>query len=321
MSDQRSMAKHPGAASDRNAIKGGALREGTPRESTLRKRTAVQPAANVQIVCADSRLADEYRAELDRGAEPRSCAVVSSPAEARRIYEQVEQRVTLLDESAVPAENSLEAAVALLAETAPVVVAAPERRWELTFLVTSGAADFVPRSGSFVAVAAARVEQRVRLAPVGSQRPIFPGDEFAGDFGEIFRHEINNELTGILGNAELLLLRRDRLPPDAVERLETIAQLAVRVRETVRRLSHAWDLWQRRPRSAPPPQPAAPPLAEGSYSVTNPSRSNDARRSTTGLASVPRMPLLRLGTEPPGPETRPGAAAAQWDKTWRTRKG
>ncbi len=57
------------------------------------------------------------------------------------------------------------------------------------------------------------------------------------DFGELLRHEVNNPLTGILGNAELLLARRDRLPPRDVERLETIAELAVRLRETVRRLS------------------------------------------------------------------------------------
>ncbi len=97
-------------------------------------------------------------------------------------------------------------------------------------------------------VAAARVERRIRLAAVAADLPAFPGRESAADFGEIFRHELNNELTGILGNAELLLSRRDRLPSDAVERLRTIAQLAVRVRETVRRLSHAWDLWQRQPR-------------------------------------------------------------------------
>jgi signal transduction histidine kinase len=52
---------------------------------------------------------------------------------------------------------------------------------------------------------------------------------------------VNNPLTGILGNTELLLARRDRLPPAAVERLEIIAGLAVRLRETVRRLSNAWD--------------------------------------------------------------------------------
>ncbi len=65
------------------------------------------------------------------------------------------------------------------------------------------------------------------------------GTEWAADFGEILRHEVNNPLTGILGNAEMLLAGRDRLPASAVERLETIAHLAVRLRETVRRLSSA----------------------------------------------------------------------------------
>ena len=69
----------------------------------------------------------------------------------------------------------------------------------------------------------------------------FPKDQLSGDFGEILRHEVNNPLTGILGNTELLLARRDRLPPAAVERLETIAGLALRSRETVRRFSNAWD--------------------------------------------------------------------------------
>lgn len=64
------------------------------------------------------------------------------------------------------------------------------------------------------------------------------------DFGEVLRHELNNPLTGILGNAELLLLevRRgkiDLLPHDR-QRLEIIAELAVRMRETVRQLSDRW---------------------------------------------------------------------------------
>ncbi|HXY00518.1 MAG TPA: histidine kinase dimerization/phospho-acceptor domain-containing protein [Candidatus Limnocylindrales bacterium] len=65
------------------------------------------------------------------------------------------------------------------------------------------------------------------------------------DFGEVLRHELNNPLTGILGNAELLLveLRRKNvsLPPQAQARLEIIAALAVRMRETVRRLSEEWE--------------------------------------------------------------------------------
>jgi len=65
------------------------------------------------------------------------------------------------------------------------------------------------------------------------------------DFGELLRHELNNPLTGILGNAELLLVEMQRgdgvLPEQARLRLETIAALAVRMRETVRRLSEDWQ--------------------------------------------------------------------------------
>ena len=66
------------------------------------------------------------------------------------------------------------------------------------------------------------------------------------DFGEVLRHELNNPLTGILGKAELLLVEMRRnhveLPPHAQTRLETIAALAVRMRETVRRLSEEWEV-------------------------------------------------------------------------------
>ena len=59
----------------------------------------------------------------------------------------------------------LESTVATLTAAAPVVVvAASERQSELAFLITSGAADFVVRSGQFVAVAVGLVERRVHLA-------------------------------------------------------------------------------------------------------------------------------------------------------------
>ncbi|HTP67569.1 MAG TPA: histidine kinase dimerization/phospho-acceptor domain-containing protein [Dongiaceae bacterium] len=65
------------------------------------------------------------------------------------------------------------------------------------------------------------------------------------NFGELLRHELNNPLTGILGNAELLLVEMHRqqitLPEEARSRLETIAALAVRMRETVRQLSEDWQ--------------------------------------------------------------------------------
>ncbi|HEY2118884.1 MAG TPA: histidine kinase dimerization/phospho-acceptor domain-containing protein [Candidatus Acidoferrum sp.] len=64
-------------------------------------------------------------------------------------------------------------------------------------------------------------------------------------FGQVLRHELNNPLTGILGNAELLFVELHRknieLPSSLEGRLETIASLAVRMRETVRNLSQEWE--------------------------------------------------------------------------------
>ena len=138
--------------------------------------------------------------------------------------------------------ETVETALALLTETAPVVVAAaPEKQTGMAFLITAGAVDFVARTGDFLPIVAGMLDRRVRMAERATGMIQFPKDELSGDFGEILRHEVNNPLTGILGNTELLLARRDRLPPAAVERLETIAGLAVRLRETVRRLSNAWD--------------------------------------------------------------------------------
>lgn len=78
--------------------------------------------------------------------------------------------------------------------------------------------------------------------PIGEPQP--PGSDDR-DFGEVLRHELNNPLTGILGNAELLLMavkrKRLELPAPVEHRLETIATLAVRMRETVRRLSEEWE--------------------------------------------------------------------------------
>lgn len=45
------------------------------------------------------------------------------------------------------------------------------------------------------------------------------------------RHEINNPLSGILGNAELALAGKAKIPADVRERLERIAQLAMQIRE------------------------------------------------------------------------------------------
>jgi len=133
------------------------------------------------------------------------------------------------------------------------VVGGSEQQPELQALLAGGTVDFVMRAAGCLSVALGLVERRLRQR--GSwrnakmTRPVetddHPADVDIRDFGEILRHELNNPLTGILGNAELLLveLRRKKvpLPQQAEHRLETIAALAVRMRETVRRLSDQWE--------------------------------------------------------------------------------
>ena len=145
----------------------------------------------------------------------------------------------------------LDSVVSTLAVHAPVVVIGPRaRELELAALVGAGSVNFVPRACGCLPVALGHVEQRLRQARQVTDVPLraIPnGDANASEaFGEILRHELNNPLTGILRNAELLLaeVRRKndgRLPNGGQQRLETIAELAVRLRETVRRLSEDWE--------------------------------------------------------------------------------
>ena len=70
------------------------------------------------------------------------------------------------------------------------------------------------------------------------------------------RHEINNPLTGVIGQAQLLL--REELNATARRRVETIEQLAGRIRDTVARLRdvqrphQALEVEDERERDAPP---------------------------------------------------------------------
>jgi signal transduction histidine kinase len=227
--------------------------------------------------------------ELVRDAANYQLPIATNISQARSRLWRLTPLAILLDESAVRGSDDmlphgpgsleacpdpLEAAVRELAEVAPVVlVAAPERQKEfehLTPLVRRGKLDVVARTGNFVPLAASLLERHVTRAESQNLPELPPEEEVSlshivemperlgapdaffdsPDFGEILRHEVNNPLTGILGNAELLLSRRDHLPSAAVQRLETIAALAVRLRETVRRLSNAWEESHHRTRLA-----------------------------------------------------------------------
>lgn len=148
--------------------------------------------------------------------------------------------VIVFSESLLRTGMSLAEAVHRLTVFAPVVVlASSERQSDMVGLVVSGEVDFVTLSSEFSSVATAFVERRLNW-PQGYSREFRSAwtADAPSDFAEILRHEINNPLTGILGNAELLLAQlRDKLPPLSVQRLETVVDLAVRLREKVRRLA------------------------------------------------------------------------------------
>lgn len=66
---------------------------------------------------------------------------------------------------------------------------------------------FVAQVGDFLPLAASLVERRWRLSKEWKRPYDFQPGEISPDVAEIFRHEINNPLTGILGNAELVLTK------------------------------------------------------------------------------------------------------------------
>jgi signal transduction histidine kinase len=194
----------------------------------------------VLLVCADVMQAKKYVAALSSADDHLLVRQADTLTQAESMLGGFTPQVILFDESALPTQTKAARVVASLVEHAPVVVAVnAENEEAFAFLIGSGAADVVARTGHFASVAAGMVDRRLRLAEqAASDIGLF---EPGVDFGELLRHEMNNPLTGILGNAELLLSRRDRLPPQAIAQLETIASLAMRLRETVRHLSDRWE--------------------------------------------------------------------------------
>jgi signal transduction histidine kinase len=186
----------------------------------------------------------------------------------------------LLEESAT-SDEQWATAVYELARAAPLVIVSRPQRLEmllrptlaggpsergsaaephdsLTALLAAGDVEWLPQSEAAAELAVALLRRHAHRVgqPLAAPRPAHPPAviEFNGEtreFAEVLRHEVNNPLTGILGNAELLLARRGRLPEAVIARLETIADLAVRLRETVRRISAACEL------GAPPLSPPA----------------------------------------------------------------
>lgn len=204
----------------------------------------------VVLGIADPALAERMAAELLRFSSGAPISVAHHLSELRVMANRLAPKAAFLDCDLL-GEAPLVETVRQIAAIAPVVLLAPiEMQAEAARLVSSGEADFLVRSGDFVPLAAALLERRLRWAEI-SEFTLGPAwRECSEDIGEVFRHEINNPLTGILGNAELLLAHRDRLCAVDTQRLQTVVDLAVRLRETVRRVSNAWEALPRTLKSA-----------------------------------------------------------------------
>lgn len=199
-------------------------------------------------------LAGREREELARAVEregqreARDVIVTSVLPDLVSRASRMGPRVIVLEERLLESGASLDEVTRRLAVYAPVVViAGAGHQAALASLVQMGEVDFVARAEGFAILAAAVVVRRLR-APEKATSELTRGFAFAwaadlpSDFSEVLRHEINNPLTGILGNAELLLYhQRGKLPPGSVQRLETVVDLAVRLRETIRRLTVEWE--------------------------------------------------------------------------------
>jgi signal transduction histidine kinase len=219
------------------------------------------PARGALLCVTDAGLAEELLRELNLCLHVGSVYLATNSPDLIERMEQHSPCVILLDDG-VFQDAPLAELLRQLTRTAPVILlAAPERQAEILRMVAEGEVEFVARHGEFIPLAACLVERRLRWAQRSGSSGGSPWADMPEDVAEIFRHEINNPLTGILGNAELLLSHGVRLPAADAQRLQTVVDLAVRLRETIRRLSDAWDSQTRVPNPSEPPSTSGVSLA------------------------------------------------------------
>lgn len=73
---------------------------------------------------------------------------------------------------------------------------------------------------------------------VADHKTIVKGEKLASviETAVAVNHEVNNPLTAILGNTQLILLNKERLPEDVILKLETIEKSALRIRQVTQKL-------------------------------------------------------------------------------------
>ena len=82
-----------------------------------------------------------------------------------------------------------------------------------------------------------RIEAERRMREAETMRSTLEREAALGRYMLEMRHGLNNALTSVLGNSELLLLEPGDLPPTMISQLGTIRNMALRIHETVQRFS------------------------------------------------------------------------------------
>jgi signal transduction histidine kinase len=188
---------------------------------------------------ANPQLADYISREIRAEHSSGTLSVAGSLPQLVDYLVKSDPQVILLDDELVTGAPLLEFLQQLKDSVPVVLIASFDRQNEVAKLVAAGKVEFVGRQGDYASLAASLVLRHLRAAEAAPSRAASPSTPEG--VAEIFRHDINNPLTGILGNAELVLSHSAKLPPADVQRLQTVVELAVRLRETIRRLSDAWE--------------------------------------------------------------------------------
>jgi signal transduction histidine kinase len=196
-------------------------------------------SVRILLGVADNGLAKTLASQLMASTPEATIVTASSLPELRELLTGSHPGVVFLDTD-VLSGRSISEAVRQLSIVAPLIIlTSVNNQAEIAKLIPSSNVDFIGRVGEFIPVAIALIERRLKKLEINSISEAEPGS--VTQLGELFRHEINNPLTGILGNAELVLAHRDHLSPMDVQRLQTVVDLAVRLRESIRRISSQYE--------------------------------------------------------------------------------
>jgi signal transduction histidine kinase len=117
-------------------------------------------------------------------------------------------------------DGSGDAAKNLTAAAPLILLARPDRFGDAARILVHEDVECIAQTGDYLPLLVALIERHVRWARQPSVGSMLAWAEMPPEFAEVLRHEINNPLTGILGNAEMVLAHRERLPAAAAKRLE-----------------------------------------------------------------------------------------------------